>query len=87
MAASSPAGSVAPIASSRPQIAVAAAVETCWLTIAENSVANPSARRRSGSGPVSSSAAREARLDRREVRRALGDVVLGLDDAPDHASP
>ena len=78
---------MAPIAASRFQIAVAAAVETCWLTMAENSVSKPSARRRSGSGPVSASAAAKRGSIAGEVRRALGHVRVGLDDASDHAAP
>ena len=66
-------------------MAVAAAVETCWLTMAEKSVSKPSARRRSGKGPVSASAA--AKRGSRAARCAAPSATSssGLDDASDHA--
>ena len=49
-------GPVKRAALSRPQIALAAATLTCWLTIEASNWLNPSLRRRNGRGPVMASA-------------------------------
>ena len=73
------------MAATRFQIAVAEAVETCWLTMAEKqrleAVAAAAQRQRAGQRQRRG----EARLDRGEPGRALGDVGVGLDDPSDHA--